>query len=117
MKKEIYPNIIKFDKNTIYQIKLPKPIPSVLYDELYQKGIIPKKELEIGKYYWGKCRNANVALWNGDKFTYMRTKFNWCYPEDINHLENDDGFDLFIPLYVTTPNEIQIIKEGHTLKK
>lgn len=117
MEKEFYPKIEKFDKDTIYRIHIPKPIPDGLYQELFQKGIIPKKDLIKGKYYWGKCRNANVAMWNGDNFTHMRTKFNWRYPEDINHIEDDDGFDLFIPLYETTPTEYETIKDGHTLKK
>ena len=28
----------------------------------------------------------------------MRTKFGYTYPEDINHFEDDNGYDLFIPI-------------------
>lgn len=112
-----FPNIKKFDENTIHLIHPPKPINKFFYEEIYNKGILCKKDLIVGKYYKGKCRNANVARWNGNNFTYMRTKFNWCYPEDINHPNDDDGYDLFIPLYETTPTDYEIIKNGYTLKK
>lgn len=60
---------------------------------------IPKHELKDGQYYRGICRNASVAKWNSEKncFTYMRTKFNSRFAEDINHFQDDNGFDLFFP--------------------
>lgn len=59
---------------------------------------IPKSELEIGKEYTGVCRNAGRAVWDGEKFWYIRTKFGRSYDESINHYEDDDGYDLFIPV-------------------
>lgn len=59
---------------------------------------IPKKELVIGKTYNGFCRNASKAVWNGKVFTYKRYKFGDTFDEDINHYEDDDGYDLFIPM-------------------
>ena len=59
---------------------------------------IPKEKLIVGKCYEGSCRNASNAVWNGEKFTYRRTKFGYTYDEDINHFQDDDGFDLFVPL-------------------
>lgn len=59
---------------------------------------IPKNELEIGKEYNGECRNASKAIWNGEKFTYQRRKFGSTYPEEINHYENDNGYDVFVPI-------------------
>lgn len=82
------------------------PIP-VLDNELYNKyvipnfircGAIPKNKLEIGKTYIGDCRNSNEAVWNGDKFIYKRHKFGCTFEEKINHFEDDDGFDLFVPI-------------------
>lgn len=108
--KEFYPKFKKFDKDNIFYINLPKPIPNELYVELYNKGILPKKELVENKYYFGNCRNANVAKWNGDEFVYMRHKFGSNFPETINHFEDDDGYDLFIPLHEIEPNDDQIIK-------
>ncbi len=66
---------------------------------LIKCGAIPKENLEIGKLYKGTCRNANVAMWIGDKFKYERTKYNFTYNETINHFQDDDGHDLFVPLF------------------
>lgn len=65
---------------------------------LIRCGAIPKEKLIVGKCYEGSCRNASNAVWNGEKFTYRRTKFGHTYNEDINHFQDDDGFDLFVPL-------------------
>lgn len=65
-----------------------------------RKHIIPinKSELEVGKEYSGECRNANKAIWNGEKFIYTRYKFGIKYQEKINHYEDDDGYDVFVPI-------------------
>lgn len=68
-------------------------------DNLIRCGAIPKKDLIVGKTYLGSCRNSNEAIWNGVDFEYTRYKFGTSYVEHINHFEDDDGFDLFIPLY------------------
>lgn len=62
---------------------------------------IPKKDLVDEGYYFGVCRNASIARWNADeqKFTYFRIKFGNGFTEDINHYEDDNGFDLFVPYY------------------
>lgn len=106
----VYPNIDKFDKLSVYRIKLPQHIPASLYKELYSKGVIPKKNLQKNRYYLGKCRNSNVALWNGFEFIYMRTKFGHVSIDTIKHLEDDNGYDLFIPIEEITPSEEQRIK-------
>ena len=107
---EEYPKVEKFDEKTIWGIHLPKPIPGSLFKELYDKGILPKKDLIKGGYYIGKCRNADVALWNGYEFVYMRDKMGAHFPETIFHLEDDNGFDVFIPLKITKPTDEQRIK-------
>ena len=61
-------------------------------------GAIPKTQLEVGKTYIGSCRNASEATWKGDHFTYKRYKFGNTFEEDINHFEDDDGYDLFVPI-------------------
>ena len=60
--------------------------------------IIPKSELIINKKYNGNCRNASEAIWNGEKFIYKRHKFGTNYIEEINHYEDDDGYDVFVPI-------------------
>jgi guanosine-3',5'-bis(diphosphate) 3'-pyrophosphohydrolase len=106
-----FPDIEKFDEISIYKIHLPKPISFGMYNELYKKGIVPKKDLIKNKYYKGKCRNATVALWNGFEFVYMRSKYGHYYIDEVNHLEDDNGYDLFVPLRIEeNPSETQIIK-------
>lgn len=84
------------------------PLLPVVDDEIYQKyivpnlircGAIPKEELEVGATYLGECRNAHKAVWkeNG-RFEYMRTKFGCTYPEEINHFQDDDGYDVYTPI-------------------
>ena len=83
------------------------PEPPITTPELYQKyvipnfircGAIPKDKLVKGKTYFGGCRNADTAVWLGDKFEYIRHKFGGSYPEKINHFEDDDHSDLFVPI-------------------
>lgn len=82
-------------------------IPRMKTSEDYQEyvvknfvrcGAIPKKDLIIGKTYIGDCRNASEAIWNGKVFVYKRTKFGYTFDEEINHFEDDNDFDLFIPI-------------------
>lgn len=85
------------------------PEPPILDKELYDKyvipnfircGAIPKDKLVIGETYIGNCRNASEAVWNGKVFTYKRTKFGCTYDEDINHFQDDDGYDVFVPIKI-----------------
>lgn len=106
LKNYYFPGIERFDKDNLIRIKLPQPIPYALYNELFEKGIVRKKDLRKNQYYYGDCRNANVALWNGFEFIYVRCKFGTCFNETINHLEDDNGYDLFIPLYLMDINDV-----------
>lgn len=60
--------------------------------------VIPKSDLIINKKYKGNCRNADEATWTGKKFIYKRCKFGSNYNEEINHYEDDDGYDVFVPI-------------------
>jgi hypothetical protein len=83
------------------------PLTREELDRAYSLGMLKKSDLEDGKYYYGQCRNASVAQWNATKqqFTYMRTKFRSTFPEDINHPEDDDRHDLFIPIGECFPSQ------------
>jgi hypothetical protein len=69
-----------------------------IQDELIKRGAIPIHKLEVGKTYIGSCRNASEAVWQGDHFVYQRYKFGTTYPEKINHFQDDDGYDVFVPI-------------------
>ena len=85
------PSIPTVDKETYDNVIIPNII---------RRGGIPKKDLKDGHLYQGSCRNADEALWNAEKqcFIYWRTKFGSTYQEEINHFEDDDGYDLFVPI-------------------
>ena len=85
-------------------IVLPKDYEEIIVPNIIRCGGIPKDKLIVGKTYIGDCRNAREAVWDGEKFTYMRTKFGSTYPETINHFQDDDGYDLFVPLKIKDEN-------------
>lgn len=70
---------------------------TIIIPKLIEIGAIPKSKLEVGKKYKGYCRNASEAIWLGDKFEYDRYKFGSTFKEKINHFEDDNGYDLFVP--------------------
>lgn len=83
------------------------PEPPIIDKEIYEKyvipnfircGAIPKDKLVKGKRYYGSCRNASEAVWLGDEFEYIRYKFGDTFPERINHFQDDDGYDVFVPI-------------------
>jgi hypothetical protein len=74
-----------------------------------------------GAYYFGMCRNAQIARYNADidKFIYWRQKFGNVYAEEIGHAGNDNGFDLFRPYGTLTVlpegfKEIPLVLEWRT---
>ncbi len=93
---------IPFPKRPFIPSNLPLGVPPEVWKSLVCPileilGAIPKKDLVVGRKYKGKCRNSGTAIWKGDVFEYDRTKFGSTYKEEINHYEDDNGADLFIP--------------------
>jgi len=80
------------------QDKYPVP-PNFCLNYYYKKGIIKKENLIDGAFYFGLCRNASIAKWDTKEnvFWYLRFKFNTKFFEKINHISDDDGYDLFLP--------------------
>lgn len=88
-------------------------------DKYYAAGVIPMKDLIDGARYYGLCRNNYIATWHAKKaytqwvgkgpdgadkfityfgvFTYTRHKFGVNSEEDILTIEQDNGYDLFLP--------------------
>ncbi|MBO5005014.1 MAG: hypothetical protein J6D03_07230 [Clostridia bacterium] len=85
------PDIPKVDKY-VYDNHI---LPSII-----RCGGIPKCKLSVGTVYRGSCRNSDKAIWDGNQFIYVRYKFNTRYIDKINHFEDDNGYDLFIPLSI-----------------
>ena len=74
-----------------------KTLDNVIIPNLIRCGAIPKKDLIVGKTYIGNCRNTYEATWDGKVFKYKRYKFGTYFDDEINHFEDDDGYDLFVP--------------------
>lgn len=81
-------------------LHIPNPMPKGFAQYLVCRGMIAKRDLIHDHEYYGHCRNAKIARWDSakQKFIYKRHKFDSTYDESINHPENDDGHDLFIPI-------------------
>lgn len=80
--------------------QIPKGWDRAILPALYEQGLIPKANLINGQLYQGYCRNATEAVWDepNQNFIYQRTKFNNTFPETIKHPEDDNGFDIFVPV-------------------
>jgi hypothetical protein len=80
--------------------RIPTPITQKWLETQYIKGMIRKKDLKDGCQYLGSCRNSYAATWcaKDQKFYYIRSKFGSCFAETICHPEDDNGFDLFVPV-------------------
>lgn len=74
----------------------------LVQETLIKHGALPLHELRVGETYIGTCRNASEAVWNGKKFIYQRYKWGSIYDEEINHFQNDDGYDVFVPVRLKT---------------
>ena len=77
-----------------------KPIDKEQLALAFDRGMVKKSDLKNGSSYIGICRNSSVAKWSSkdDCFYYIRNKFGNFFIERINHPEDDDGYDLFIPI-------------------
>ena len=80
------------------KMQTPEDYEEYVVKNYIRCGAISKKDLIVGKTYIGDCRNASEATWKGKVFVYKRYKFGYEYEEEINHFEDDDGYDLFVPL-------------------
>jgi len=82
------------------KIKFSKPATKEEIAEANKKGMILKKDLKDRSLYKGYCRNAQEAMWvkEIERFIYVRHKWGSEFLEDICHVEDDNLYDLFIPL-------------------
>jgi len=69
---------------------------------------IKKDQLQDDVTYQGSCRNTSEAVWHADinKFVYTRRKGGESFLEEINHFEDDNGYDLFYPSKIKDVNGV-----------
>lgn len=84
---------------------LPRGFGQAELERSVSEGMLPKASLVDGRVYEGHCRNAGQARWDAarERFVYRRTKFGHSYDEDIVHPEDDEGFDVFVPVSELPP--------------
>ena len=73
-----------------------------MYDD-QEYAIMPLEEMVTGRVYKGSCRNAEYAYWTGEHFLHIRYKFNMDYIEEIDHAENEEYHDVFLPFEEVNP--------------
>ena len=98
---EYWKNLPPFeDENSIPDIPIidKEDYINIIIPNIIRCGGIPKSELVVGKTYIGSCRNTTKAVWNGEEFEYKRYKFGTYFDDAVNHFEDDDGYDLFVPI-------------------
>lgn len=108
--QECFPTFKTIDKENVKHLRLPNPISFSCYLELYRKGVIPKRELVKDTYYAGSCRNTSMAMWDGERFLYKRHKMGTTFTDVISCIEDDDGYDLFVPV-----EAVKNPPEGHKI--
>jgi hypothetical protein len=69
-----------------------------LVKEYLEAGAIAKEDLIVGAWYAGTCRNTYMAQWTGKYFRFIRDKFSGSYIDTLNHFQDDDGYDVFVPI-------------------
>lgn len=68
--------------------------------EAVKAGMIPKAQLTHNQEYIGYCRSYTKGTWDAvnNVFVGKRHKFLECYDEFTVHPEDDEGFDVFVPV-------------------
>lgn len=97
--QQYWENLAEFENESQVPY-LPVPLTPFHIEMLIKAGAIPKKDLKHGARYVGKCRNAREGIWLADKniFLIERVSYGCTFSEDIHHFEDDDGYDLFVPI-------------------
>ena len=82
------------------------PTPEQM-DAAYAAGLLRKEQLEHGRYYRGRCRNARVARWHAGAqcFVHWRVKFGSRFLERIKHPVDEKHFDVFLALELVEPSD------------
>jgi hypothetical protein len=71
-----------------------------LYLQFKYYIMIEKYKLVKGAYYIGTCRNTNIAMWNGNKFIFIKYFFTDPYIESVDYYGDvkNRNIDGFIPI-------------------
>ena len=72
---------------------------------------LPKSSLVDGVYYIGLCRHGRIARWDSRRqaFHYWRTKWGRDFVEVIEHPEDDQVWDVFVPIAACPDSQVRAI--------
>lgn len=89
----------------IYNI-LTHPIKKEALEEAYKLGMLKKVDLEDGTFYFGCCRNTETAQWSKADNCFKYTRLGHFpgdeYEDTVEHPEDDQGSDIFVPIKKVT---------------
>lgn len=80
----------------------------------YTIGLMRKEDLVHGQYYFGLCRNAQIARWHAgvERFVHLRKKFGQSFYETIRHPVDERNYDVFRVTRVTEPTPEEVIGDN-----
>lgn len=88
-----YPENIPYIPNVNNEFYYNNILPNLL-----RCGAIPKNHLVKNTMYRGSSKYATEALWKGEYFIYLYEKWGSKQIKKVNHFENYNGNDIFIPI-------------------
>jgi len=107
-------NIYKeqYDKASEIYTQLEAEVNKEKLTLAYRHGMLCLKELNKGHTYLGKCRGATTAQWNGEYFVIARWEMTTWIFDYVPHPEEDEGHDIFVPVFDLTKHiDTQIFGE------
>lgn len=79
--------------------------------------MLKRSDMQHGVYYWGSTERIGVqtARWNEKRGCFVYNTSAWPEPGvmtmEMNHVENDDGCEIFTPTEVVTWGTDEIVLE------
>ena len=80
---------------------------------------LKKDELEVGAWYECDGRNFGVGRWDGEYFTYLRTKFTMKFPCKEYHWDDGPPHGTVKPLQQVVPSKelVNALKENKNVSE
>lgn len=87
---------------------LPNLLTPFYIKQLRRLGAIPFANLQHNQWYYGDYLNSELGRWDAVDQVFHHLRYKWGYQWDTcKHYEQDNGFALFTPIRLATPQEIE----------
>ena len=100
----------KLRLNKLAWQRFSKPVRQEELEQAYQDGMLRKEQLQDGVYYKGISRNTKIAKWSSKDNCFFYIDEIGCI-ENVCHPEDDNSYDLFIPISKTEPNDDEKLED------